>query len=63
MKFAKKQKERTFTISGVPDALRKIRVWLPGYEPVDIELGKGESKKAELIRRGKVRETVTIERN
>lgn len=63
MKFAKKQKEGTFAISGVPDALRKIRVWLPGYEPVDIELGKGASKKAELIRRGKVRGTVTIERN
>ena len=64
IEFNTKEKVKSFEVSAVPENLKKVRVWLPRYEPIEIEISSGETKTVEIKKPGKttVYGTLTLQR-
>lgn len=61
--FPRKTKKLSFEITDVPDSISKIKIWMPGYNAIEVDLPKGNSKAVELKRKKKKRGTLTLARN
>ena len=64
VEFESKVKKKAFEIKGVPANLVKVKVWLPRYEAIEVEIKKDETKKVDLKKPGKskIYGTLTISR-
>lgn len=62
IEFEKKVKTVTFTMDEIPETLVKVRVWMPKYDPIEVELMPGESKEAEMTRKNKPRGVLKLTR-
>lgn len=61
VEFEKKQKSKSFELE-VPKEAVEFKVWMPRYEEITMKLAPGESKTVDLIRKGKSRGTITLNR-
>ncbi len=61
IEFDRAKTEANATVTG-PAQLKKIRIWLPRYEPIEVELSEGEQREVELKKRGKVYGKVVLSR-
>ena len=61
--FEKGNKQYPLSISGIPDSLTKVAVLLPRYDKVEVDLAVGETKTVDLMKKGKLRGSVTLTRN
>ncbi|ETW97126.1 MAG: hypothetical protein ETSY1_23905 [Candidatus Entotheonella factor] len=62
VEFEKKAKTATFTIDDVPETLTQIRVWMPKYDPIEVNLMPGASSEVELLRKNKPRGVLKLTR-
>ena len=64
VKFDRKKKGASFEVKlkDVPSTLEKISLWLPKFESQSIAVKTGETKVADLIRKGKVKGSIKIVR-
>ncbi len=58
----KKQKSVELILADVPKKAKKLRVWMPGYDEVSLELVPGGKAVAEMVRKGKPRGKVSVSR-
>jgi hypothetical protein len=61
--FNRKKKKLKFDIPNVPDNLSKIKVWIPKYKAIEVDLKKGSSVDIELKRKKKKKGTLHLVRN
>ncbi len=62
LEFEKKVPRYTFSLEGVPSDLTKVSLTIPKYDTVTIELSVGESKQADVIRKGKKKAILQVSR-
>jgi len=58
--FKKGVKEYTTTLKDVIDSNAPVNLWLPKYDPIQIQLKPGEKQTLDLMRKGKKKGTVTF---
>ncbi len=63
LEFEKKVKEYDIKIDNVPTENSKVVLRLPKYDPVEVDLNKGGSITVELIRKGKIRGSISLQRS
>ena len=62
MPFKKGKTSYEVSIDKIPSEFTKITVWMPRYDPIELTLPQGESKEIELIKKGKIRGTLRLNR-
>ena len=62
IEFDRSKKELAFDMNGFPENLSVIKLWMPAYEPIEVQLSKGESQAIELKKRGKIYGTLNLAR-
>lgn len=63
VQFKKKQKKAQFEIPNLPDSVSQVRIWMPGYPVMDLEIGSGKTVSETLTRKKKKRGTLTLKRS
>ena len=53
VEFDAKKTGESFSLSGAPDKLTKVRVWFPKQDPIEVDIKKGESKQVDILEKGK----------
>ena len=51
--FAKGELRKEASLEGVADSAQSIKIWIPRFDPAELELAPGETKSVELTRNGK----------
>lgn len=62
IEFDRTQNAHNFRLEA-PDSLSVFRLWLPNYDPVEIQLEAGKEATAELIKKGKVYGSIKLKRS
>ncbi|OUS29770.1 hypothetical protein A9Q99_08040 [Gammaproteobacteria bacterium 45_16_T64] len=62
LEFEKKVPRYTFVLGDVPSGLTRVSLTIPKYDTVTIELSVGESKQADVIRKGKKKAVLQVSR-
>lgn len=62
IEFDRSQKSISMNLDTFPNELKKVTVWLPRYDPIEVSLAKGESTTVTLIKSGKERGKLTLKR-
>jgi plastocyanin len=60
--FEKKVKTYPVNIADVPGDLNELQLLIPTYDKITVKLLKGESKTVEILKKGKVKGTLTVSR-
>ena len=60
--FEKGKASYEFELDNVPDELTRIKVWMPRYNPIELDISVGESKEVELTKKEKVYGTLKLTR-
>lgn len=66
LNFDKKQEKADFSISDVPSSLTQVKIWMPGYAPLELIIKKGEIQKRDLTKENnsdKVRGSLELKRS
>ena len=61
VEFDRSKKEHTVKMDGLPPEVKQLKVWMPKYNEVSVELSSG-TKTAELKRKGKSRGSLELTR-
>ena len=51
--FAKGKLRKEASLEGVADSAQSIKIWIPRFDPAELELAPGEAKSVEVTRKGK----------
>jgi len=60
IEFNKEQQSYDFSLSDVPDNVKKLVVLLPGFDPLEILLSEKSGQTVEILRRGKRRGEIKV---
>lgn len=63
LEFDRSLQTVSFGLDTFPAELKVVAVWLPNYDPIEVSLAKGESKTVALMKSGKERGKLTLQRN
>jgi len=55
IKFKRKKKKKSFKIINIPEHLRRVKIWIPGYDALELQLSPGKAKKVFITKKKKKR--------
>ncbi len=61
--FQKKVKQYSVNIEDVPGSSKQLAFMIPKYDTIELSLAPGESKTVDIIKKGKVKGTLTLTRS
>lgn len=59
IEFEKKKKEYNVVLDAI-EGVQPVVLWMPGYDRISVEINPGETKEIELIKKKKVKGTLTL---